>query len=511
MVEFTFYKSTFINALENISGDKPILIENGKQYFATQLYNDSLELAKKLYTFGIIKESKVVMAVKPGYEFLKIFYANLFIGSFISIIDPEMGKSNYKSKFDQFNPDFCFVDSRILLLNEHPIIRFLLKKFKNIRAFFPSNTKVKLISTGFFLPLLKRNKHINFLQKIKSSKLIFENKNQDEEFLLVYTSGTISEPKGVVHSINTLKNSIYLLTNLFQKDSNNKTIATHLPHFILLGISAQLLVYIWDNNLKPKDKLNFIEENNITTLFGPPSDFVPIINFLENENRTFPASLTNCYFGSAPVYTKFLKKFYNLKPNIKTTCLYGMTENLLISYIDGKEKIENKRKGDLLGYLVEGMNVNFDSDQELCINSNQLFLRYFHEEKLVTPHHTGDIAYIDENKLYLKSRKKDMIIRGNFNLYPALYEPTINQINNISDSVLIGIFNEEKQDEEVYLVIEKTSKIKENEVWKLLKESKYSIDYQAMPDYIIFESLPYFGRQNKVNKNLLKEIIAKKL
>src|SRR6185436_13381631 len=102
-----------------------------------------------------------------------------------------------------------------------------------------------------------------------NSRPDFQTIQEKEDFLITYTSGTLNEPKGVVHSYSSLANSIKYLAQLLQ-GNGDKVTATHLPHFVLLGINAGVEVHIWDNRMTPEEKLRFIRQHNVTTLFGPP-------------------------------------------------------------------------------------------------------------------------------------------------------------------------------------------------------------------------------------------------
>ncbi|NJL74875.1 MAG: hypothetical protein HC892_07440 [Saprospiraceae bacterium] len=96
-----------------------------------------------------------------------------------------------------------------------------------------------------------------------------------------------------------------------------------------------------------------------------------------------------------------------------------------------------------------------------------------------------------------------MIIRGNFNIYPGLYEPTIHKIKGVKEAVMIGLYNHQKADEEVILVIDGEKDMTSQEVMKQLTFGAYSIDKEAIPDRIVFMKIPHSGRQNKIDRKLL--------
>ena len=74
-----------------------------------------------------------------------------------------------------------------------------------------------------------------------------------------------------------------------------------------------------------------------------------------------------------------------------------------------------------------------------------------------------------------------------------------------------GLYNPEKADEEIILIVESEYPMKANDVLLKLKTGIHSIDKEALPDKIIFMKLPRSGRQNKVNRKELSEHVKKLL
>ena len=502
-----FYSNQFINTLIERKASDPVLFEGRKRITAGQLLHSAYYLAVNLKEGGVKKGDKVVIVVKPGIRFLQIMYANMMIGTIISIIDPEMGRENYLVKLMKFAPNHAFVDSKLVLLNEHPLLKYLVLKLNKSIPSFPRIKNCTLWTSGTWLPLFQKHKRIAVCVKKPDNNLQFEPIPDKEDFLVIYTSGTLTEPKGVVHSYYSLSNSIKYLTEMLHTNKD-EIIATHLPHYSLLGINAGLKVYLWDNTMSASKKIAFIKKNNITTLFGPPSDFTPLIHFLTNTNDHFPACVRNFYLGSAPVFTSFLSLLIPVAGHIKISCLYGMTENLMATSQDAREKLKRDDELDLVGLPFPNVKIGVNEESEIFIQSDQLFSGYWKMEKHNTDFYTGDIGKIaDGGRLFLLGRKKDMIIRGNFNIYPGLYEPTISKIKGVNEAVLIGIYNSNKADEEIILVIEGDKGLTRDYIMNQLVSGEFSIDRVAIPDKIVFMKIPHSGRQLKVDRKLLTSIL----
>jgi acyl-CoA synthetase (AMP-forming)/AMP-acid ligase II len=505
------YTNRFIEVLNAYDPASVLLVEGNSKITAGQLMRDATYLATALIEKGVQKGDRIVMAVKPGVEFLIVMYANMMLGTVISIIDPEMGKENYRAKLAQFAPHHVFIDSRILFLEEHPLLKWLALRFRKHLPSFPRQKNFSLFTTGPALPIWRKHFRLSSLKGIRSTKYQFDSIDEHADLLVTYTSGTLSAPKGVVHSVASLGRSIELLTNLL-KQNRDQAIATHLPHYALLGINAGVKVYLWDNYAGPANKIRFIKERQVTTLFGPPSDFIPLIDYLHQCSGSLPACLRNIYLGSAPVFQSFLAKLVPLAEHIGITCLYGMTENLMVTCQDGKEKLDYAEPGDLVGRPFPGIEIKVEEDGEISLRSDQMFTRYWQMENTGAFHKTGDLGRLDNSgRLVLQGRKKDMIIRRHFNIYPGLYEPTISRIPGVKEAVMLGIYNHEKADEEIVLVIdaEPDTRLESAAIMRLLTTGEYSIDKEALPDSILFMDIPHSGRQNKVDRRTLSERLKK--
>ena len=503
------YSNEIIELLQQLDANH-VLLENSKEKFTvSMLLQESQILAANLREEGMKEKDRIVIASAMGTEFVKIMFATMMLKCEVAIIDPEMGRENYKYKLEQFNPQWVFLDSRIALLQEHPILRLIYFYWKKVGLYFPRNKNIKKILTGPRLPIFQTYIPIKKLLQSSGKENITLHKTEALPYLVTYTSGTLSEPKGVLHTTESLHESIQLIAALIRSEQK-QIMATHLPHFMLIAACAGVATKLWGNTWSPKKRLTFIEEEKISILFAPPSEYLELINYCEKNNRMLPNSLTHVLLGSAPVHQVFLKRLIKFLPaETRITCLYGMTENLVVTSIDGRKKATMSCAGDPLGYAAKGLQIKIAADDEILLNSNQLFYRYWHLEKRSEWHPTGDLGYVDATgNLILKGRKKDMIIRRNFNLYPALYIPTIKEIEGITDAVLVGKYDETKADEEVHLFIESEISLSKKYIRKQLESGPYSIDKEAWPDFIHFKKIPRKGRQQKIDRMVLMDYLV---
>jgi acyl-CoA synthetase (AMP-forming)/AMP-acid ligase II len=251
-----------------------------------------------------------------------------------------------------------------------------------------------------------------------------------------------------------------------------------------------------------------------TVLFGPPAEFIELINYCRESHQQCPSFIRKIFLGSAPVLSGFLQKLVTYTHgSTEITCLYGMTEVLPIAVVDGRYKAAWKGEGDLLGQWVKGITPQILKDGELEVQSPHMFYKYLGQEKSQWVS-TGDLVKIQKKELILMGRKKDMIIKGNYNIYPELYESTIQKIPGVAACAMVGIQDITLQDEKIILVVEPETQSDINikkRIQDALRSGPYSIDSHAYPDDILIMKIPRSGRQLKINKKTLRALLIDKI
>ncbi|MEK7105727.1 MAG: class I adenylate-forming enzyme family protein, partial [Patescibacteria group bacterium] len=178
------------------------------------------------------------------------------------------------------------------------------------------------------------------------------------------------------------------------------------------------------------------------------------------------------------------------------------------SLISMKEKLGRASDGDVLGKPLGGVSAVISDENELLVAGPQMYERYLGDTEKAQYFYSGDLGKIEEDgTLVMLGRKKDMIIKQGYNIYPALFETIISSIPGVHECAMIGVYNSFTEDEEVilYVVKAESSTISTAELTHYLKNGQYSIDRAALPDKIIFiNELPYSGRSKKVSKAELR-------
>lgn len=499
----------------NLYPDKKIIIETrGRSITLLELKENLSNVATNLLQRGFKKGDRVLVLVRPGIDAITCVLAVIRAGGVVVLADPGMGKDVFQSRVQLADPKWVFAESLLFPIQKIPFLKRVLKSRGIDIPELPDFKNSQIIRLGLPLPgslgALPYNKLLKKID-VPTSYLESNDIQGTDEALIVFTSGTTALPKGVIHtvsSVNTMLSEILDLCKLAPQD----VFYTSLTHFLLLAVSIGVIAVVPNREFTPSMFLNDLKKYKPTILFGPPAEFIALTNYCKQIRENVPWGVRKILLGSAPVLSGFLKKFITILPlHTQVTCMYGMTEILPVATIDGRKKATWEGQGDLLGSIIDKVSYRLEKDGELILKGPNLFKGYLAQEE-VQEIATGDLVRVEKEQLVLIGRKKDMIIRGNYNIYPGLYESTIQKIPGVAACAMVGMRNESKEDEDIVLVIESdnsqdTTIIKRVE--SSIRSGKYSIDIHAIPDKVVVMNIPRHGRQLKIDKRKLLEVLKK--
>ncbi len=504
------HQSTVLELIEQTAQFFPdrIAIQqtNGRCITYARLVTSARHVGGNLRKKGFQTGDRALLLSTPGVDAVTWVLGVMYAGGVSVVADPGMGKAVFEERVKAAQPQWALVDDPVILLSAVPPLMALAR----YRLAIPdiSNLKgMKVFHRGNH-PVLNL-KYPSFKSLLRSTPATFERQDPDQEAIIVFTSGTTDKPKGVIHTVGSLTATLSLLHDLI-KPEHGSVFYTNLPYFLLIGVGLGASVVIETGKPTPAQVLKRLRKYSVSILFGPPGELLPIIAYCQEHQLQLPALIANIYLGSAPVYRSFLKKLESILPTATgVACIYGMTEILPIATVDGRLKAVNSVKGDLLGVPVIGTKTSIATDGELIVTGPHMCRSYLGDEQTLSKIYTGDLVRLDGKQLVMIGRKKDMILRGNYNIYPALYEPTIETIPGVQACAMVGMYDEDRADEVVILAVEADGSrpLTSTLIEKNLRAGAYSIDTPALPDRIIIRQLPRAGRQHKIDKTALKQLL----
>jgi fatty-acyl-CoA synthase len=336
--------------------------------------------------------------------------------------------------------------------------------------------------------------------------------------LIIYTSGTTGLPKGVIMTYGMITwNSIN--TNLGWGLHHGERTILHSALFYTAGwnvftlplfhsVGTNILIQRFDADLI----LDLIQRERITVFFAVPTMYQMMI-----ESPRFKATDTSTIWfmvsGGAPLTEKIFETFKREK-KIHLREGYGLTEvgpNCFLA--NGKLKTVGHPMPHVDVKLIDGKGNEVAPGQEgeLLLRGDHVCSGYWNKPEATAEaiqegwFHTGDLAKIDEDgHLAIVGRKKDMLISGGINIYPAEIERVLETHPQIAAAAVIGV-SDEKWGEvgKVIIELKPGGSLTLEELQKFLgnRMAKYKI-----PKYmVIVDKLPRTVAAEKVQKFILKE------
>jgi long-chain acyl-CoA synthetase len=290
--------------------------------------------------------------------------------------------------------------------------------------------------------------------------------------VILYTSGTTGKPKGaeLTHSNLVLNCSVVLPKLLPPLDGGHRAIAT-LPLFhsfgqtvIQNGMIANGGSFTLLARFTPEDAFAAIERDRLTLFAGVPTMYFALLHHRADRGHDV-SSLQACMTGGAPMPVDVMNSFEE-KFNVIIQEGFGLSETSPIASFTMPNK---PRKAGSIGYPVWGVEMCIVDDEdnrlpggdrgEICIRGHNIMKGYLNRpdanaEALKNGwFHSGDIGYCDEDGCYfIVDRKKDMILRGGFNVYPREVEEVLYEHEEVVEAAVIGVFHE-SHGEEVKAVV----------------------------------------------------------
>lgn len=454
-----------------------------------------------LHSKGVQRGDRVLFLERPSIRAIEIFFAIYRTGAIAVIADPAMGRENFKSRVNFSDCKYVVLDPTLNILRRFPgaiaLLRKLFSSIPDLTTLLPD-----IITLPSRAPLPRQQ--------------YTEAHTEDfADALIIFTSGTTSEPKGVVHTFKSLSQTLALIQDKINTGNTDVFLSSQLHFSIIALMSGATAIIDTNPKFSAREYLSNVSHLKPTHTFLLPAEGQQITSLLASKERTLPTTLKCVMFGSAPVLSGFLDRFSKIAATeTEILCIYGATEILPIAITTAKEKLAYVDGGDFLGTPLPGVSIEVVAG-EFLVSGPNLCSRYLHETQNLKQFISGDLGYISQNgHMVLGGRKKDMIIKDHHNVYPSMFEPTISKIRGVKNCALVGIYNETKQDEEIHLCVEKDHEaISNNDLFiahlrKALSSGEYSIDSYAFPDKIHVMELPLSGRSRKIDKSALKKALV---
>ncbi len=277
----------------------------------------------------------------------------------------------------------------------------------------------------------------------------------DDNLYIMYTSGTTGLPKGVIHSHNTAIWACITQAATADMRFQDRYIGM-LPLFhvgALTPVTGAVYIGVTSIILRAFDPAlawTLIEQEKVTNLLAVPAMANAMLQVPQKDEVDF-STLRWIMSGAAPVPVTLIEAYADR--GIEIVQVYGLTESCgpacLISPTDALAKAGSTGKAffhtDVRVIDGKGDDIPAGEIGEVIIKGPHIMKGYWNRPDATAETikngwlHSGDLATIDEEGfVYIQDRKKDMIISGGENIYPAEIENVILGHPKVRDVAVIG-------------------------------------------------------------------------
>ena len=279
----------------------------------------------------------------------------------------------------------------------------------------------------------------------------------DATAVLLYTSGTTGKPKGAELRHDNLTSNARTVAETVIPLEPDDVLLGALPLFHAFGQTCALNAAVRVGasvTLLPRfdagQALEILQRDKVTVFEGVPTMFNGMLHH-PSAADTDASSLRLCVSGGAAMPIEVMKAFEDA-----FGCLilegYGLSETSPVASFNHPDK---ERKPGTIGTPIRGVDMKVVDDDgkdlpagepgEIVIRGENVMRGYWGRDEATTEairdgwFHSGDIGVVDADGYFsIVDRKKDLIIRGGYNVYPREIEEVIYEHPAVAEAAVVG-------------------------------------------------------------------------
>jgi long-chain acyl-CoA synthetase len=340
--------------------------------------------------------------------------------------------------------------------------------------------------------------------------------------LLVYTSGTTGRPKGAMLTHANVLSNLAALSEIRPARPGTRVLCV-LPLFHCFGLIAQLNLSVMRGDalyLHPRFEaeavIDALLHRGITQFAGTPTMYFHILNHPKSQGVRFPA-LQRCGCGGAPLPIE-IRRAFRERFGVDITEGYGLSESTVSAcgYPEGYPIKSGSVGVPIPGLQIRvidehGLELRIGEIGEIALKGPNIMAGYWNrpeetEKTLVDGWlYTGDLGYIDDQGfVFIVDRKKDLIIKGGYNIYPREVEEAIYQLEEIDMAAVIGVPDDAKGEVVQAIVSLKSGRRFSPE--QVMDHLRKTISKYKLPETVtIIDTIPT-GPTGKILKRELRQM-----
>jgi len=318
----------------------------------------------------------------------------------------------------------------------------------------------------------------------------------EDTAVILYTSGTTGKPKGAELTHDNLRNNISAAVMLFGLGEGD-VIFGGLPLFHSFGQTCTMNAAICSGatvTLLPRfdaaKALEVIERDSCSVFEGVPTMYGALLHHPARDDHDY-SCLRVCASGGSSMPVEVMRGFEEAF-GCKVLEGYGLSETSPIASFNHPNM---ERKPGSIGTPLEGVQmrlVDDDGDEvaegeigEIVIKGHNVMKGYWNRPEETAAaikdgwFYSGDMAKVDEDGyFYIVDRKKELIIRGGYNVYPREVEEVLYEHPAVREAAVVGLAHEELGEEVgAAVALKESESIDAEELKAYVKENVASYKY----------------------------------
>ncbi len=280
----------------------------------------------------------------------------------------------------------------------------------------------------------------------------------DDTAVILYTSGTTGEPKGAELTHANLTRNAEVVAAMISLEADDVILGA-LPLFHSFGQTCGLNAAVAAGSclalvarFEPGAVLDTVARERVTVFEGVPTMYVGLLGHTDRD-RVDVSTLRVCVSGGSALPVEVLRGF---EQSFGCPVLegYGLSETSPVASFNHPDR---ERKPGSIGTPVAGVEMKVADDDrrtlpqgevgEIAIRGHNVMKSYWRRPEATAEafdadgwFYTGDLARVDEDGyFFIVDRKKDMIIRGGYNVYPREIEEVLYEHPAVQEVAVIGI------------------------------------------------------------------------
>jgi long-chain acyl-CoA synthetase len=291
-------------------------------------------------------------------------------------------------------------------------------------------------------------------------------REDDDTAVILYTSGTTGQPKGAELTHANLSTNASTTVRTLLESSDGDVVMGCLPLFHVFGLTCGLNASVISGSclallprFDPKKALETIQQSKVTIFEGVPTMYSAMLH-VDDRDSYDTSSLRLCISGGSAMPVEVMRSFEDA-----FGCMilegYGLSETSPVASFNLPDR---ERKAGTIGLPVDGCEIKLLDDDgkevaqgevgEIAIRGENVMKGYWGRPEATEESipdgwfRSGDLAKQDEEGyLTIVDRKKQLIIRGGYNVYPREIEEALYEHPAVAEAAVVGIKHSELGEE----------------------------------------------------------------